>query len=306
MLWQPQGHAATGKKLSTLLPWGGSVQSAKRGATVQGGSVVTRIRVIEYDDGLATALDALNARLAAAGGAAFFPHPPDPCAKPPRFHQGLKEIRYLAVEECPVGSGGQSAPAVRGAYALKFQPFWLSGEIVEVADFMLPISEGIIDRAYAQVATRLLLDAVQRQPLLYGLGMGGFDQAVARFLGAAGWQMFSVPFFFLVVRPFRFLRNIVHLRDHWLRKTALDVAAFSGCGWLAAAPGSCFAAQRACQLEHPRGDCVRFPGVERRGLGGSPAALRHVLHSATRARSAACIPAGPRASKGSRFCGATR
>ncbi len=63
--------------------------------------------------------------------------------------------------------------------------------------------------------------------------MGGTDLAVARFLKAAGWQMFPVPFFFSIVRPFRFLRNIVHLRRSWPRRLVLDAAAFSGAGWAA-------------------------------------------------------------------------
>ena len=182
------------------------------------------------------ALEAFNARLAAAGSSVFFPPPPDPRTHPPRFHQGLKQVRYLAVEEGPE-AGPDCAGRVRGAYALKFQQFWLAGEVVDVADFALPVSEGIIDRSYTQVAVRLLFGAIQRQPLLYGLGMGGFDQAVARFLKAAGWQMFAVPFFFYVVHPFRFLRNIVHLRRRWLPRTMLDLLAFSGFGCIA---GSCW------------------------------------------------------------------
>jgi hypothetical protein len=197
-----------------------------------------RIRVVEYAEQWSTALGAFNARLAAAGNSSFFPPPPGPRARPPSFHDGLKQVRYLAVEDGPATQstgcpGAGRGPRVCGAYALKFQPFWLAGEVVDVANFALPVSEGVIDRSYTQVAVRLLLDAIQRQPLLYGLGMGGFDVAVARFLKAAGWQMFSVPFFFYVAHPFNFLRNIVHLRTGWLRRTMLDLLAFSGFGWVA-------------------------------------------------------------------------
>jgi len=194
------------------------------------------LRVVEYADEWMAPLDAFNARLAAGGSSAFFPRPPGPRVEPPRFHDGLKQVRYLAIEE-DVEVGSDLAPRVRGAYALKFQPFWLAGEVVDVADFALPVSEGVVDRSYAEVAVRLLFDAVRRQPLLYGLGMGGFDQAVARFLRAAGWQMFAVPFFFHVVHPFTFLRNIVYLRDRWLRRALFDLLAFSGVGWIA---GNCW------------------------------------------------------------------
>ncbi len=197
------------------------------------------IRVVEYADGLCDALMKFNARLAAGDSTVCFPPPPDHEAAPPTFHQGLKVTRYLALEE---GSG--KGVAVRGAYALKFQQFWLSGEVIPVADFMLPVSEGIVRRAYALVAVRLLFDALERQPLLYGLGMGGFDQAVARLLEAAGWQMFSVPFFFYVVHPYPFLRNIVHLRTSRFRRTALDMLACSGVGWAATCCWNAFHAWR--------------------------------------------------------------
>jgi hypothetical protein len=194
------------------------------------GSVHMKIRIVEHSKQWRDALAALNARLAAGGSDVSIPLPPDLNASPPSFHQGLKQTRYLALDEARAGS-----PAVRGSYALKFQEFWLGGELVSVADFMLPVSEGIVHLAYAPVAMRLLLDALQRQPYLYGLGMGGGHSAVARFLRAAGWQMFSVPFFFNVVHPYRFLRNIVHLRKRSLfHRLALNAAAYSGTGWAAA------------------------------------------------------------------------
>ncbi len=106
------------------------------------------IRIVEYAEELRNALAAFNARLAAAGCDVRFP-PPRDAAAPPVFHQGLKEARYLALEEdtCAVS-------AVRGAYALKFQQFWLQGDVISVADFMLPVSEGIIRPEHSLVAVR--------------------------------------------------------------------------------------------------------------------------------------------------------
>jgi hypothetical protein len=188
-----------------------------------------KIRIVEHSKQWRDALAALNTRLAAGGSDVNIPLPPDLNASPPSFHQGLKQIRYLALDEARAGS-----PAVRGSYALKFQEFWLGGELLSVADFMLPVSEGIVHPAYAPVAMRLLLDALNRQPYLYGLGMGGGSSTVARFLQAAGWRMSSVPFFFSVIHPFKFLRNIVHLRKKsLLHRLTLDTAAYSGAGWTA-------------------------------------------------------------------------
>ena len=261
-----------------------------------------QVRIVEFAEQWSAPLDAFNARLAAADSSAFFPAPPDPHAGPARFHQGLKQVRYLAVEENSE-TASDLAPQVCGAYALKFQPFWLAGDVVDVADFMLPISEGIVDRSYTQVAVRLLLDAVQRQPLLYGLGMGGYDQAVARFLKAAGWQMFSVPFFFYVVHPLRFLRNIVYLRKGWFRRSMLDLLAFSGLGWIAANSWKLFYAKRldiACEV---RAEIAA--DFENWSDDVWNAARRHygMCASVMRPRFARCIPRRPKVFSGSRSCG---
>jgi hypothetical protein len=197
-----------------------------------------KIRVVEYADQWLGALDAFNTRLAAGGSTVSFPPPARRDAGPPRFHQGLEESRFLAVEDGS-GEGG----AVRGAYALKFQQFWLSGEVIPVADLMLPVSEAIVDRSYSHVALGLLWDVQKRNPMLYGLGMGGFEEPIARLLKAAGWRMFSVPFYFQIIRPFPFFRNIVHLRQSAGRRALCDFLAYSGFGWLATA---------AVKVLHPR------------------------------------------------------
>jgi hypothetical protein len=83
------------------------------------------------------------------------------------------------------------------------------------------------------VGVQLLLDAQQKQPLMYGLGMGGYDEPIVRLLQVSGWQMFDVPFFFKIVRPSRFLRDIVYLRRSAHRRLLFDMMAYSGLGWLA-------------------------------------------------------------------------
>ncbi len=188
------------------------------------------MHIVEYADQWRDALTAFNERLAAGGSTVCFPPPPDPAAAAPTFHQGLKVSRYLALEE-----GLSKGCAVRGAYALKFQQFWLSGDVIPVADVMLPVSEGIVDPAYVHVALGLLFDVQKRQPMLYGLGMGGFQEPVARLLKAAGWRLFSVPFYFQIIRAFPFFKNIAFLRRSAGRRVACDFLAYSGLGWLAIA-----------------------------------------------------------------------
>src|SRR6185295_14703242 len=66
--------------------------------------------------------------------------------------------------------------------------------------------------------------------MLYALGMGGIANPLPRLLSAAGWRLMEVPFFFKIVRPFRFLRGMEYLRRKLPRRLAMDLAAFSGAG----------------------------------------------------------------------------
>ena len=163
-----------------------------------------------------------NARLRAGGIREQFPASPIPAWLPKIPGRRLYQEYFLAADN---GSN------VRGAYILKHQDFQIGGQVVPIADFHLPISEGAVDRAYVQVGVQLLLDARQRQPLLYALGMGGYDEPLPRLLKACRWEMFSVPFFLRVVRPAAFLRNIAHLRQTPLRRGLLDFLACTGLGY---------------------------------------------------------------------------
>jgi hypothetical protein len=122
--------------------------------------------------------------------------------------------------------------AVRGGYILRRQRFFLAGKTVPVAHYRLPLSEGVVNRAYATLGLRLMRDALAREPLLYALGMGGWQHPLPQMLKRLGWRMCAVPFHFKVVHPFRFLREIDALRTTPLRRLILDAAAYSGIGWL--------------------------------------------------------------------------
>ncbi len=121
---------------------------------------------------------------------------------------------------------------VRGGYALKTQDFFSpDGEIRSIGYYHHPLSEGIVNKAHAIVGTLLLSDAMQRAPLLYCLGMDGYDHPLPQMLVRLGWAHCLVPFFFRIVNPSRFLRNMQTLRSSPLRKFLLDLAAYSGAGW---------------------------------------------------------------------------
>lgn len=123
---------------------------------------------------------------------------------------------------------------VRGAYALKYERFFLAGRgEYTVACYHHPLSEGIVDRKYSTVGSLLLRDALWREPTLYALGMGGMDRPLPRMLRAMGWDLRPVRFYFMVVRPHRFLRQMQALRSVPWRRELMDFAAFTGLGWAA-------------------------------------------------------------------------
>ena len=110
------------------------------------------------------------------------------------------------------------------------------------------------------VGALLLRDAMQRAPLLYCLGMGGYDRPLPQMLVRLGWTHCLVPFFFRVVNPSRFLRNMQILRSSPSRKLLMDLAAYTGAGW---AGSKLFHGYRA--LQAPRSldaQCCEVAGFE--------------------------------------------
>ncbi|MGD0757346.1 MAG: hypothetical protein ABR921_00465 [Candidatus Sulfotelmatobacter sp.] len=123
---------------------------------------------------------------------------------------------------------------VRGGYALKQQNFsFADGSMRRVAYYHHPLSEGIVNKAYAVVGSLLLKHAMNRSPLLYCLGMNGYDRPLPKMLVRLGWAHCLVPFYFSIVQPYRFLREMQALRGSSGRRLLMDFAALSGTGWAA-------------------------------------------------------------------------
>jgi hypothetical protein len=184
------------------------------------------IHIVPYTAGHVAAVREFNRRVIVDAPAEDlqFPENPDPGWLP-----GME--LFVALEDGAIGDGARNG-AVRGGYILRRQQFSVSGETVPVAHYRLPISEGLVNRAYATLGLRLVRDALAREPLLYALGMGGWGHPLPQMLKRLGWRMCAVPFHFKVVHPFRFLREISALRTTALRRLILDAAAWSGAGWL--------------------------------------------------------------------------
>jgi len=77
----------------------------------------------------------------------------------------------------------------------------------------------------------MLRSALKLQPMLFALGMGGFDRPLPQMLKAMGWSLCAVPFYFRVNHPAKFLRGIAPLRETKSRRLLLDLAAVTGVGW---------------------------------------------------------------------------
>ena len=150
---------------------------------------------------------------------------------------------------------------VRGAYALKHQNFiFRDGSTQSVGYYHHPLSEGIVDKTHAAIGGLLLRDALQRSPAMYCLGMGGYDRPLPKMLVRLGWSHFLVPFYFKVLHPARFLREMQTVRNSPLRRFLMDLGAYSGAGWLAMKGFDLFK-----RLQTPRSGASEVEGVNEFG-----------------------------------------
>jgi hypothetical protein len=157
-----------------------------------------------------SALERMNAKLAAAGSRWRFPakeRPSDAERLP------VWEESFVAVEgeEC------------YGGYVIKHQRFYLRNRPLELANLQLPLSLGEVESAYGHVSAALLIDLLRRNPRCYALGLGSEDSQLARLLAAAGWEHTAVPFYFNVKAGNRFARSIRLPADKSRLQAALRV-----------------------------------------------------------------------------------
>lgn len=182
------------------------------------------IEIKPYTENLISAVREFNVRLKTGGTTNKFPESNIPTWLPKIGNRKIYQEYFLALE---------NGSTVRGAYILKHQDFSSKGHIISIGNYQLPISEGIVNKAYNLVGIQLLSNALKKQPLLFALGMGDYEQPLPKMLKAMGWSMYSVPFFFKVNHPHRFLRNIMFLRKTKLKKILMDFLAVTGFGWVA-------------------------------------------------------------------------
>ncbi|HJS89965.1 MAG TPA: hypothetical protein VJ738_08390 [Steroidobacteraceae bacterium] len=150
----------------------------------------------------------------------------------------------------------QDQDAVRGGYLLKREPLRIGCSALELWNYQLPVSEGIVNRAYATVGIQLLQDAMKRSELLYCLGMGSLKRPLPRLLSRFHWSVESVPFFFRVIHSSGFLNNR-YLLERRGGAMLISLARYSGLGALATCTWRL--ASRVRQPELPHGLVIEEP-----------------------------------------------
>jgi hypothetical protein len=181
------------------------------------------IEVVPYTPDRVDAVLAFNKRMADGNtGWGWYEHSEDEWL-PKRPGVEVWREHYVAVED---------GTDVRGAYALKPQPWFINGEQVLVTDWQGPVSEGLLSRKYNTLGLRLLREMLKRYPLLYSWGHGGDEASMLQMLKSLKWQIHPTPFCLRVVKPFRFLRKNRYLRGTPNRRLGLDALAMTGLGWI--------------------------------------------------------------------------
>ncbi|HEX5431829.1 MAG TPA: hypothetical protein VFW83_07680 [Bryobacteraceae bacterium] len=178
-----------------------------------------KIGIEPYRWEMVEAVRQFNRRVAFAGGehSIKLPDTPEPSLLPMMEGSGFGQECFVAME----------GPAVRGGYILYRQMWNIDGKTIAVANAMRPISEGVVNPAYGLVGVRLHHDALEREPMMFGLGLGP-DGPMTKILKATGWEIWEVPFYFKILNGSRFVRNFQPLRQTRTRALLMDLAARSG------------------------------------------------------------------------------
>lgn len=120
---------------------------------------------------------------------------------------------------------------IRAGFALKRELISRpSREAIEIWNYQIPLSEGIINKSFAMLGIKLLQDAMARHDRLYCLGMGSLTRPLPRLLARFSWKIEEVPFRFRILGANEFLANIAFLRTRTASRMSLDLARWTGTG----------------------------------------------------------------------------
>jgi len=121
---------------------------------------------------------------------------------------------------------------VRAGYTLKYQWFKINNDIIQIGYYYNPITAGLFNKKYNICGILLLKDAQKKNSNLFSLGMGGYSEALPKLLKGLSWDLKKIPFFFKVINPYTFLKNINYLKKGIFKSFIVNASAKSGLGWL--------------------------------------------------------------------------
>jgi hypothetical protein len=184
-----------------------------------------RISIVPYSEQHIPAVREFNQRLQAGGAPAdyVFSESDIPAWLPRCAEATLYNEFYLALEE----------DRVRGAFVLKHQTFSFFGKLKQLIYLHHPLSEGVVDKRYSQVGAQMVMRIVAENPLLFALGMGGYERPLPRMLVALRWKNCLIPFYFRVCNAMKFLREMRALRSSATKRIGAEAAALTGLGPMA-------------------------------------------------------------------------
>jgi len=185
--------------------------------------VAQGLEIIPYTRDWIGSVRKFNDRLVASGLDSELRFPEEP-----RQQFSIKPNGTLHQEHHLVVEGA----TVRGAYLLTHERWIVGGQTRHVCHFRLPVSEGLINRQYKGVGSAMLHHALQKNTLLYSLGMGCLDRPLPRMLNSRNWSLATTSFYFRCLRPGRVLHELVCLRTHAGLNFALDTGGWGGVGSL--------------------------------------------------------------------------
>ena len=165
-----------------------------------------------------------------------------------RFNQDMKSNGF--VYELPLNSDKKNYPKelgkdivethyilknkskVIGGVSLKQQKFLINQNMKNIACYRNPVSLGILDKKYAFVGVRLIQESINKNPLLFSLGIGGYDVPLAKLLKTLGWKISKIPFLFMVINWNRFFKHIKYKKNNFLYRFLFKIVQVFGLAYV--------------------------------------------------------------------------
>ncbi len=143
------------------------------------------MHIQSYTKELEPAVKSFNERLR-AGGQAYWSLPESHVPKLPQLQNRNPYEEFFVMVD---------GTEIRGGYLLTHRRFALQGETMSVAcGPQISVSESIVNRRYGMIGAVQARDALERQPVMYALGIGGISKPLARLLAAMRWTLRTAQF----------------------------------------------------------------------------------------------------------------